>query len=140
MKPLTIGRVATAAGVGVETVRFYQRQGLLERPPSRKTGYRQYPQEAVLRIRFIRRAKTLGFSLAQIRELLDLRVDPTTTCSDIKKRAEAKIEQVQARIEDLQKIKQALAHLTAACQQGTPISQCPILEALGNKDGTDDES
>ena len=122
MKPLTIGRVATAAGVGVETVRFHQRQGLLERPPSRRTGYRQYPQEAVLRIRFIRRAKTLGFSLAQIRELLDLRVDPTTTCSDIRKRAEAKIEQVSERIEDLQPIKHALAPLTAACQQGTRVS------------------
>src|SRR6266852_273541 len=91
MKPLTIGQVARQAGVGVETVRFYERQGLLEEPSRRESGYRQYPEDVVARLRFIRRAKELGFSLKEIAELIALRLDPATMCSDIKERAEAKI-------------------------------------------------
>ncbi len=131
METLTIGKVARLAGVGVETVRFYERQGLVEEPPRRASGYRQYPVETVSRIRFIRRAKELGFSLKEIRELLELRIDPKTTCEDIRRRADAKIDDIAERIATLRRMKAALERLTAACRRGRgPVSGCPILEAL----------
>ncbi|MDP6106829.1 MAG: heavy metal-responsive transcriptional regulator [Candidatus Brocadiia bacterium] len=95
MGNLTIGKVARQSGVGVETVRFYEREGLIEQPPRRPSGYRQYPQEAVLRLCFIRRAKQLGFSLREIKELLALRVGGSTSCSEVRQRAEAKIAVVE---------------------------------------------
>ena len=128
--PLTIGQVARRAGIGLETVRFYERQGLIEEPPRKDSGYRQYPEQVIVRLRFIRRAKELGFSLKQISELLALRVDTTTTCVDVKKRAEAKTVDIQEKIRDLQRMKRALAKLSAACRGQGPTSECPILEAL----------
>src|SRR5437660_1810009 len=116
MKPLTIGQVARSAGVGIETVRFYERQGLLTEPARRESGYRQYPEDVVARLRFIRRAKELGFSLKEIKELLALRVDPDTTCAEVKRRAEAKIADVEEKIQALQRIKKALVQLTAVCR------------------------
>ncbi len=81
-KPLSIGRVARRAGVGVETVRFYERQGLIEEPPRRMSGYREYDEDVVSRLGFIRRAKELGFTLKEIKELLSLRRDPSTPAAD----------------------------------------------------------
>ncbi len=130
MRSMTIGQVARRASVGIETVRFYEREGLLEEPARRESGYRQYQEEAVSRLRFIRRAKELGFSLKEITELLALRVDPATTCSEVRTTAEAKIADVEEKIQALQRIKQALKKLTMACRGGGPISECPILEAL----------
>jgi hypothetical protein len=89
VQPLTIGQLAKQAGV--ETVRFYGRRGLLDKPLCRASGYRQYAWGVVARLQFIKRAKELGFSLKEIGELLSLRVDPETTCDEVKKRAEAKI-------------------------------------------------
>ncbi|MGE3805886.1 MAG: MerR family DNA-binding protein [Gemmataceae bacterium] len=130
MKPLTIGQVARQAGVGVETVRFYERQGLLEDPPRRESGYRQYPEEVVGRIRFIKRAKDLGFSLKEIEELLALRVDPETSCAEVRSKAEEKIAEIEAKIQALQRIRKALVKLTAICLGRGPTRECPILEAL----------
>lgn len=130
MKALSIGQAARSAGIGVETVRFYERQGLLEEPPRRDSGYRQYPQDVVARLRFIRRAKELGFSLKEIKELLALRVDPSTTCAEVRRRAEDKIADVEAKIEALEKIKKALVKLTKTCSGRGPTSECPILDAL----------
>lgn len=96
MKSLTIGRLAKEAGVNLETVRFYERRGLLPRPPRSSSGYRMFPAEAARRLRFIRRAQELGFSLKEIRELLSLRVSRTTTSRDIRARTEAKIADVEA--------------------------------------------
>src|ERR1041384_5413921 len=98
MKPLTIGEVARRAGVGVETVRFYERQGLLAEPPRRGSGYRQYDQEAVAVLRFIRRAKELGFTLREIKGLLALRLDASATRAEVRKQAEAKLADIEARI------------------------------------------
>ncbi len=109
--PLTIGQVAHRAGIGLETVRFYERKGLIEEPPRRESGYRQYPEDVVARLRFIRRAKGLGFSLKEITELFSLRVDPDTTCADIKRRAEAKITTIEEKIRDMQGIQRALTEL-----------------------------
>ncbi len=130
MEPLRIGKVAHLGGVGVETVRFYEREGLIEEPPRTESGYRQYPHETVSRIRFIRRAKELGFSLREIRELLALRLDPDTSCEDIRLRAEAKIADIEEKVRTLRRMKKALAKLTAACSGRSPVSECPILEAL----------
>ena len=134
MKPLTIGQVARSAGVGVETVRFYERQGLLEEPARKDSGYRQYSQDVVARLRFIKRAKELGFSLKEIKEQLALRVDPTTTCAEVRSKAAAKIADVEQKIEALQRIRTALVKLTAVCRGRGPTSECPILDAL-DKEG-----
>jgi len=130
MAALTIGKVAKQAGVGVETVRFYERKGLVGEPPRRASGYRQYAPEVVDRIRFIRRAKELGFTLKEIKELLDLRLDPSATCEDVKNRAQEKIADIEARILTLKRMKQALAGLTRACEGKGSIKGCPILKAL----------
>ena len=130
MDSITIGKVAKAAAVGVETVRFYERQGLIEKPPRRESGYREYPVDTVDRVRFIKRAKELGFSLKEIKELMALRLAPGTTCGQIKKRAEDKIEDIEDKIGSLQRMKRALRKLTAACGGKGSVSQCPILDAL----------
>ncbi len=132
--PLTIGQVAHRAGIGVETVRFYERKGLVEEPPRADSGYRQYPEDVVARLRFIRRAKELGFMLSEISELLSLRVDPDITCADVKKQAEFKIADVEEKIRVLQGIKTALKKLAASCVGTGPTSECPILEAMDSQD------
>ncbi len=130
MSSLTIGKVACQAGVGVETVRFYERQGLIAEPPRRASGYRQYPPETPSRIRFVRRAKLLGFTLKEIKELLSLRASPNSRCTDVRLRAEAKFENIQQKIRDLKKMNKALKQLIAACDGLGSATECPILEAL----------
>ena len=130
MELLSIGQVAKKTGVGVETIRFYERQSLLDQPERKESGYRQYREDAVKRIRFIKGAKELGFSLKEILELLSLRVDPSTTCADVKKRAEIKLSDIKDKIESLKKMKKALNKLVSACGAKGPASECPILEAL----------
>src|SRR3989338_7084100 len=104
----TIGKVAGLTGVGIETLRFYEREGLIPEPPRRGSGYREYPPVIVDRIHFIKRAKDLGFTLAEIRELLSLSVGPKSTCADVKKKAEEKITEVEVKIADLKRIQKAL--------------------------------
>jgi MerR family copper efflux transcriptional regulator len=130
---LTIGRVARQAGVGIETIRFYERQGLVVEPPRGESGYRHYPASVVPRLLFIKQAKELGFTLKEIKELLSLRVEPSVTCADVKRRAEAKIAEIEAKIRALKQIKRALARVTEACRGSGPIDDCPILKALGSK-------
>jgi len=136
MKTLTIGQIARRAGVGVETVRFYEREGLLEEPDRRESGYRQYTEEVIFRLRFIRRAKELGFTLKEIRELMAFRRDPSATRADVRQQAKAKIADIEAKIRDLQRMKEALVKLTASCRGHGPASGCPILEALDGQDWT----
>lgn len=133
MRTLTIGRLAKEAGVNLETVRYYERRGLLPRPPRSESGYRLFPDEAAGRLRFIRRAQELGFSLAEIRELLSLRVSRTAKRTDVRKRAEAKIADIDARIRSLHSMKRALQKLTRVCAGCGPIADCPILETLDRK-------
>ena len=132
--PLTIGQVPKRSGIGLETVRFYERKGLIEEPPRTDSGYRQYPEEVVVRIRFIKRAKELGFALKEISELLSLRVDPNTTCADVRKQTEFKISDVEEKIRALRRIKTALKKLAASCVGTGPTSECPILEALDSQE------
>ena len=134
MKSLTIGHLAKEAGVNLETVRYYERQGLMSKPPRSTSGYRLFPAEATRRIRFIRRAQELGFSLAEIRELLSLRVSRTTTSAEIKARAEAKIADINAKIRTLESMNKTLRRLTKVCSGCGPVSECPILESLDKED------
>jgi MerR family mercuric resistance operon transcriptional regulator len=130
MQTLTVGQLAKAAHVNIETIRYYERRGLLPEPPRRESGYRQYALDTVARIKFIKRAQELGFSLKEIQELLSLRVNPGTTSADIKRRAEAKLAYIDTKLRDLKKMKAALMKLTAACRGRGPTSECPILDAL----------
>jgi len=134
MNELTIGQLAQQAQVNVETVRYYERRGLLPAPPRRESGYRQYSPQDVAYLQFIRRAKTLGFSLTEIADLLALRVDPETTCGDVRAQAERKLADVEAKIRTLERIKGALMQLIAACSGQGPMSACPILEALDTQE------
>lgn len=134
MGNLTIGQLAKKAHVNVETIRYYERRGLMPEPSRRQSGYRQYSQDAVARLQFIRRAKELGFSLTEISELFSLRVDPHTTCGDVKRHAQAKIADIEEKIESLVKMKLALVRLTASCRGRGPASECPILEALDSEE------
>jgi Hg(II)-responsive transcriptional regulator len=130
MTGLTIGRLAKQVGLGVETIRFYERQGLIEPPPRTESNYRVYPEEEAARLRFIKRAKSLGFTLSEIKELLFIRHDPNATKADIKNRTLQKIEDVSQKINDLTRIKTALEHLVSSCDGHGPLEHCPIMEAL----------
>jgi MerR family mercuric resistance operon transcriptional regulator len=130
MQTLTIGQLAKQANVNVETIRFYERKSLIPEPPRRESGYRQYPKSEIARIRFIKRAQVLGFTLKEICELLALRVDPDTDCADIKRQAEIKITQIQEKIAALEKMHTALTKLVVECISAGTTSECPILEYL----------
>jgi len=127
---LTIGQVAKRAGVGVETIRFYEREGLIGKPARRPSGYRQYEPDIVRRIRFIQRAKELGFSLREITELLSLRVARGRACEAVKARAAAKMEDIESKIAGLERMKRALTSLVEACAGRGSVGECPILDAL----------
>jgi len=129
-KQLTIGRLAKQAGVNLETVRFYERRGLLPKPQRSAYNYRLFPADAARRLRFIRRAQELGFSLSEIGELLSLRVSRRTTSAAIRARAEAKISDIEAKIRSLESIKNTLRKLTRVCDGCVPVAECPILESL----------
>ncbi len=133
MKSLTIGKVAKRAGVGIETVRFYEREGLLDEPPRSASGYRQFDEDVVRRLLFISRAKELGFTLKEIKELLSLRVDSEICCDDVKAKADAKIAGIESKIATLRKMKKALVQLSTACGEREPTAECPILEVLDGR-------
>ena len=130
MEGLRLGELASQGGVNLETVRYYERRGLLPKPPRTAAGYRTFDAAAVRRLRFIKQAQALGFSLKEIRELLALRVDPRASCADVRRRAEAKIADIDAKLRALRAMKRALVRLTAACAGRGPVSACPILESL----------
>ncbi len=130
---LTIGALAKAAGIGVETVRFYERKGLIPEPPRTRSGYRQYPRDTADRVKFIRRAKGLGFTLREISELLDLRVDEVAACGPVEAQAREKLEQVNSKIEELRRMETALQRLVEACERRKPTGACPILEELDHE-------
>ena len=127
---LTRGKLAGRGGVNIATIRYYEKRGLLPDAPRTRAGYRMYAGDALRRLHFIRQAQMLGFSLDEIGELLALRMQPGTTCADIRMRANEKISAVEQKIGDLQRIKNALTDLASACRGAGPTAECPILEAL----------
>lgn len=130
MTTLTIGRLARRASVNVETIRYYERRGLLPEPPRTQAGYRQYDPQAVRRIRFIKRAQALGFTLEEIGDLLALRVAPKSNCDAIEQRAERAIARIEAKVAELERMRSALSRLVGACRDRRPTDECPILDAL----------
>lgn len=131
MTGLTIGEVAKKAQVHIETLRYYERRGLVPRPPRSVSNYRLYPEEAVRRVRFVKRGQELGFSLREIKELLSLRAASGTKCAEVRERAMAKIRDLEAKIESLKAMRKALSKLVAECRSEGPASMgCSILECL----------
>ena len=135
MATMTIGKLSKKTGVGIETIRFYEREGLIL-PPERRasSNYRQYDPGVVMRLSFIRRAKDLGFTLKEIKDLLHMQADTKRKCRLVKKKAKDKIEDINQKIVDLTKIKSVLEALEARCKEETISKDCPILQALNNWD------
>jgi len=127
---LTMGQVAAAASVNVQTIRYYERRGLFAPPERTRSGYRQYTPDAVARLRFIKRAQELGFSLQEIHELLALRVRHGAACGAVLRKVSAKVAIVDGKISELQRMKGTLTRLAGACVARRPTGECPILEAL----------
>lgn len=130
MMSMTIARAARAACVGVETIRFYERRGLIKQPRKPRSGFREYDAETVARIRFIRQAQELGFALREIKELLSLRADPGADCADVRIRAIKKRDEVEGKIAELGRIRVALDTLIANCPGGGALRVCTILDAI----------
>lgn len=133
MRELTIGEAARRAGVGVETIRFYERRGLIDRPQKpQSAGFRVYAPEQVRRIRFIREAQQIGFSLREIAELLALEADPSADCSAVRGQAVAKLEEVRRKVAQLQRIGSALEALIGMCPGEGGLQACTILDTLAD--------
>lgn len=130
-----IGRLARASGTGAETLRYYERIGLLVQPGRRKGAYRRYGADAVARLRFIRRASELGFSLAETRELLTLRARQGAPCASVRAKAVEKLAAVDQKLAELTELRNAVAALVRACRGDKAVEHCTILAALGD-DGT----
>lgn len=131
---LRTGELATRAGVNVQTLRYYERRGLLEEPGRRPSGYREYRPEAVQLIRFIKRAQDLGFTLNEIEELLRLRSDRESACAEVRAAAQAKIGDIEEKLRQLRAMRRALATLVASCAAEGAPRHCPLLEALDDKE------
>jgi len=131
---LSIGRAARQAGVGIETIRFYERQSLVRQPPKPDgAGVRRYPADMIERIRFIKEAQELGFSLREIHDLLALRADPAADCAKVQEQATAKLGEVRRKIGRLQDIGAALERLIAACPGRGGLQACSIIDALTHR-------
>lgn len=130
MATLSIGELAREGEVNLETIRYYEREGLML-PPHRKTsGHRAYAPSDVRRLRFIKRAKALGFTLSEVRELLAIKLDPHQPCTDVVRQIEAKAREVKAKIAHLEAIDRTLEQMKASCEGRCIVSECPILESL----------
>ncbi|MFT6632757.1 MAG: MerR family mercuric resistance operon transcriptional regulator [Bacteriovoracaceae bacterium] len=125
---LTIGKLAQASGVGIETIRFYERKELI-RQPKKQSSFRFYPPDLIERIKFIKRAQELGFTLKEVKELLDLKIKNQAKCSDVLDKTNKKILEINEKIKDLKKMKKSLDGLAKCCRaDDMPLSECPILE------------
>ncbi len=130
MSGQTRGETAKNVGVHIETLRYYERRGLIPKPSRSASNYRLYSQDTVRRVRFVKHAQELGFSLKEIKNLLSLRATTGAKCADVRKRTEAKIQDIEAKIRSLQAMRRALSKLVAECSGDSPIRKCPILDAL----------
>jgi MerR family mercuric resistance operon transcriptional regulator len=128
---MRIGQIAAQAGVNIDTVRYYERRGLLDEPAREpSSGYRAFSPETVRVIRFIKRAQDLGFTLGEVKDLLRLREDRTASCAEVRASARAKIAAIDVKLRDLQRMKRALTLRVGSCTRNGSTRQCPILEAL----------
>ncbi len=130
-KRLTIGVLAKAAGVNVETIRFYEREGVIKQPSKGAGSFRIYSQHDAIRIRFIKRAQGLGFTLGEITELFKFERNSKISCSQLKSRVSRKIQELEEKIEDLRKMKTSLSELSNACDQGkSSVEECRVSECF----------
>ena len=127
---LTIGAVAQRAQVALDTVRYYERRGLLVPPPRTAAGYRQYPADTVRRVAFIKRAQALGFTLVEIADLLALRSTADGGCDAVEREAQAAIARIDGKLAELHRMRSALAQLAATCHGAHLPDECPLLTAL----------
>lgn len=127
---LKIGEVAARGGVNIQTIRYYGREKLLPEPPRLASGYRVYPEQTVRRIRFIKRAQEIGFTLAEVRELLAIRIDSGRDSSEVRALAQEKISGIEEKIQTLHRMKQTLVRITDRCPGCGPAGDCPILESI----------
>jgi len=134
LQSLTIGKLAKKADVSIDSIRFYERRGLIAEPMRTESNYRIYPLEAADRLRFIKKAQKLGFSLDEIQDLLDLSHDPDASKADVKEKTEEKIENIRRKIQALSRMLKALEQLDESCDGHGPVAECPILKALASDD------
>lgn len=127
---MKIGSVAEAAGVEVSTVRYYERRGLLAKPPRTASGYRQYDEAVIDRIRFVRQAQDLGFTLEEIEELLALGVEDPSSCGLVEEATRGKLRSVDAKIRELRRLRGVLARLVRSCEARETTDECPVLGML----------
>jgi MerR family mercuric resistance operon transcriptional regulator len=127
---LTVGKLAEAAGVGVETIRFYERRGLLQQPEKKGTGYREYKPDDVARIQFIKSAQAIGFTLKEIGELIQLETDHNSRCGDVQQRAQEKVQLVEQKITQLERMRAELNRLSQCCDSDQPLSECRLMACL----------
>jgi len=128
---LRIGELAARAAVKIDTLRYYERRGLLPVPVRSTAGYRAYTPDAVQRVRFIQRAQALGFTLQEIADLLTLRADSTLACEAVEVRARAALGRIESKLDDLTRMRRGLQHYIGACQRHDPLDTCPLLRELG---------
>lgn len=119
MEDITIKKLAELVDINPETIRFYHREGILKEPPKRANGYRYYNEDHALRLNFIKRAKDLGFTLKEIKDLFEMNQKSRATCATVKVKAEDKIREIDQKIEDLKQIKKSLQDLCEACDVGS---------------------
>ncbi|MFQ5526933.1 MAG: heavy metal-responsive transcriptional regulator [Thermoanaerobaculia bacterium] len=127
---LKIGHVAQTTGLSVEAIRYYERLGLIDEATRTPSGYRQFEPDVVRRLRFVQRAQALGFSLEEIRELLDLRLSAAASAAEVREKADAKLSEIEVKLSDLRRMRRALKELTRSCCGDGSTSDCPILDAL----------
>jgi Hg(II)-responsive transcriptional regulator len=127
---MKIGEVASAAAVNIQTLRYYERVGLLPKPVRRPSGYRAYDRETVRRVRFIKRAQELGFTLAEIADLLALKEQSRSACEQVEARASATLVRIEEKIQDLESMRAALTEYVRTCRRPQPLGECPLLRAL----------
>lgn len=133
MTTLRIGELASRAKVNLETIRYYEREGLMRPPGRTPAGHRAYLPQEELRLRFIKRAQALGFTLTEIKELLALRVDPTQSCKDVVHQIDAKALEVKAKIAHLRAIARTLDKMKTSCDGRCTVGECLILESLNSR-------
>lgn len=129
-KKITIGKLARLAGVNIQTIRYYERWGILHPIARTESGYRLYEENELKRLMFIRHAKEMGFTLKEIGELMELEIFPLSACKKVMRKAEDKLKGVEEKIESLKSLKKALKELIKACKNRMPMEGCPILESL----------
>lgn len=131
---MKIGEVGRATGTKTETIRYYEREGLLTPPPRTSSNYRDYGPDDVARLRFIRRARQLGFSMAQVRQLLELTDDPSRSCEAVDAIASTQLAEVEAKLEDLEALRGELSRMVESCKMGT-VAECRVVDVLTGDQG-----